>query len=173
VSRRLAVAVVGVVLVIAGAVGACGGDSTPVEAGATTPTSAGPVSSATSASSTTVGSTTPPPATTVAPPTPPARTVALGQDFPVDVGESVTIAGEGLTVTYVEVMADSRCPPDVQCIWAGNATIAVALAKAGEPSATVPLNTMEGPKTAAYSSYTVALLDLAWGPSPTARLRVT
>ena len=168
---------IGVVLVLVGA-GACGGDSTPVETGATTPTSAGPGSATTSASSTTVGSTTvgsttPPPATTVNPPSSPARTVALGQDFPVDVGESVTVAGEGLTVTYVELATDSRCPPDVQCIWAGNATIAVALAKAGEASATIELNTMEGPKSAAFTSYTVDLLDLAWGPSPTARLRVT
>ena len=165
---RLAAAVMGVALVLVGA-GACGGDSTPVETGATTPTSAGPASATPSASSTTVESTTPPPATTAAPPT----TVALGQDFAVDVGESVTVAGEGLTVTYVELVADSRCPPDVQCIWAGNATIAVAMAKAGELAANVQLNTMEGPKSAGYSSYTVALLDLAWGPSPTARLRVT
>ena len=154
-------------LLIVGA-GACGGDSTPVETGASPPRSAGPGSP-----TTTPPVATSPLTTTVASPVPPARTVALGQDFPVAVGESVTVVGEGLTVTYVEVVADSRCPPDVQCIWAGNATIAATLAKAGEPSATLPLNTMEGPKSAAYSSYSVELLDLAGGPSPTARLRVT
>ena len=176
-SRRLASAVMGVVLVIVGA-GACGGDSTPVETGSSTPTSAGPVSATTSVSTTTVGSTAPPatappPETTLAPAVPPGGTVALGQDFLVNLGESVAVTGEGLTVTYAELVADSRCPPDVQCIWAGNATIAVAMAKEGGASATVQLNTMEGPKSAPYSSYTAALLDLAWGPSPTARLLVT
>lgn len=171
VSRRLAAAVVGVVLVTVGA-GACGDDSTPVETQATTSTSAGPVSATTSASAAPAPSTTSP-ATTPPPPVPAGRSVALGQEFPIDVGESVSIAGEGLTVTYVELVTDSRCPPDVQCIWAGNATIGVALAKAGEPPASVQLNTTEGPTSAASSGYTVALLDLAWGPSPTARLRVS
>jgi hypothetical protein len=176
VNRRLASAVVGMALLIVGA-GACGDDSTPVETGATTPTSAGPVSATTSApvtvASTTPPATTPPPPTTDVPPGPAGRTVVLGQAFVVDVGESVIVAGVGLTVTYVELVTDSRCPPDVQCIWAGNATIAVRLSAAGEAPATVPLSTMEGPTSAGYASFTVALVDLAWGPSPTARLRVT
>ena len=60
----------------------------------------------------------------------------------------------------------------MQCIVAGDATIAVTLAKAGSAPATLSLNT-DAPTTGQYLSYTVALVDLGSGASPPATLRVT
>ena len=188
---RLAAIGLALVIVVAGA---CGGDSTPVEAsGPTVPSTGGPTSTGAPGTVPDPTTTTPPaepkptrpPATAppaTAPPetAPPAtdpppqlRTVPLGQDFRIDVGESVGVAGADLTVTYGAVLTDSRCPIGVQCIWAGNATISVALAKPGSPPATVGLNTTEGPTSAPYSGYTVALVQLSRGSSPGATLRVT
>ncbi|MEA2827585.1 MAG: hypothetical protein QOG43_2024 [Actinomycetota bacterium] len=163
--------VTGIALVVV-VTSACGGDSTPVEAGGpTVPLTAAGTS--TSVPDTVPGPTTAPPPATTPPPAPDLRSVPFDQDFPIDVGESVAIAGQGLTVTYVAILGDSRCPIGVQCIWAGNATIAVSLVKAGDPPATVQLNTMEGPTGGGYSSYTVTLVELDRGASPGATLRIT
>jgi hypothetical protein len=45
--------------------------------------------------------------------------VSLGQQFSLSPGQSASIAGEGLSVRFVEVINDSRCPQGVECIWAG------------------------------------------------------
>ena len=54
--------------------------------------------------------------------------VALGQEFPLAVGESAAIKGENLLVTFVEVVEDSRCPTGATCIWEGRATSRVKIA---------------------------------------------
>lgn len=43
------------------------------------------------------------------------------------IGERTTVSGTGLTITFEAVVDDSRCPSDVQCIQAGDATVAVVL----------------------------------------------
>jgi len=118
------------------------------------------------------------PTTTRAPATTPtapsttvgARTVALGETFTIQVGESVSVSGAGLMVTFVSVVEDSRCPAGVQCIQAGNGAISVSMAKAGGAPAGLTLNTTEGPRSATYGTNTVELVQLFRGP--VARLRV-
>lgn len=51
----------------------------------------------------------------------------LGKDFTLRPGESVHLSGTDLTLTFVAVPEDSRCPPTVQCIWAGNARLSFTL----------------------------------------------
>lgn len=41
----------------------------------------------------------------------------------VALGSRVAIAGTGWTIKFVEVVEDSRCPIDVQCIWAGQVVV--------------------------------------------------
>lgn len=38
-----------------------------------------------------------------------------------------TIFSQGLSLTPIQVVADSRCPEDVQCIWAGTVTVKVRI----------------------------------------------
>lgn len=52
--------------------------------------------------------------------------------FAVGFGETVEIASEGITITFVEVTEDSRCPSDVQCVWAGRVTVALVIGKEGQ-----------------------------------------
>jgi hypothetical protein len=52
--------------------------------------------------------------------------VALGKDFTLAPGQSAKLAKEGLTVTFVKVTGDSRCPQDVNCAWAGDATVTIS-----------------------------------------------
>jgi hypothetical protein len=119
----------------------------------------------------------PAPAPAPAPPNPPGipvgRTVALGDVFLMRVGEAVGIQGQNLTVSYTQVMEDSRCPPGVQCIQAGNGKILVTMHKEGSNSAAFELNTTDGPKSGRYLNYTVTLVEMNWETTPTVRFRVS
>lgn len=64
----------------------------------------------------------------------------LGREFTIERGREVEIAGEGLTVRFVSVVSDSRCPKGAECIWEGYARILVRLGKEGEDAASVRLN---------------------------------
>jgi hypothetical protein len=48
-------------------------------------------------------------------------TAPLGQEFTLPAGKTATISGESLSIKFVEVTGDSRCPTGVQCIVAGDA----------------------------------------------------
>ena len=88
------------------------------------------------------------------------------------VGETVSIDGENLSVTYDRLLEDSRCPEDVQCIWAGNGRILVSLTKAGSAPAGLELNTMLEPKSGRYLDYSVSLVDLGREEPPAATVQV-
>jgi hypothetical protein len=45
--------------------------------------------------------------------------VNLDEPFSLGPGESASIAGEDMTLRFVEVLNDSRCPEGAVCIWAG------------------------------------------------------
>lgn len=57
------------------------------------------------------------------------RTPEAGEPFRLAPGEAVE--REGHEVVFVGVVEDSRCPTDVQCVWAGTARIRVTID--GEP----------------------------------------
>ena len=68
-------------------------------------------------------STANPSATCKAGATPHERGVALGQEFAIKFGEQVLLAGGDVRITFAEILEDSRCPSNVQCIWQGNAKL--------------------------------------------------
>ena len=51
----------------------------------------------------------------------------LNKFFRLKVGQSISIPSQEMTVTFAEVTEDSRCPADVQCIQAGQATARIEL----------------------------------------------
>jgi hypothetical protein len=53
--------------------------------------------------------------------------VGLDEEFSLSIGESAKIRGEDFEITFLEVLEDSRCPKDVECIWAGRATSLVKI----------------------------------------------
>lgn len=50
-----------------------------------------------------------------------SKTVA--EEFDLALGETVLIKPESLTISFKDVTEDSRCPLNVQCIWAGRVSI--------------------------------------------------
>lgn len=113
-----------------------------------------------------------PPSTPPTPPLPPAaaaRTLVLG------VGEAATLA-DGSRLTYLRLVNDSRCPPGVQCIWAGDAEIALRWQPARGPVQEARLHTNplpdRGANAATFGPWLVRLENLARGTAPQATLHI-
>jgi len=51
----------------------------------------------------------------------------LGEDFLLPIGQTASITGENLRITFDDVVEDSRCPKNVTCIWEGRVTCVVRL----------------------------------------------
>ena len=75
-------------------------------------------------------------------------------------GEEAT--HENLSITFLGVLDDSRCPIDVECVWAGNARIALALRSLPDGMAErVELNTHDSfPRSVEFEGYNITLADL-------------
>ncbi|MEH3143337.1 MAG: hypothetical protein PGN37_24930 [Mycobacterium kyogaense] len=56
-------------------------------------------------------------------------------------GQQASVAGSAVTVRFDRVLEDSRCPALVDCVWAGQARIALVVESDGTPPQTVELST--------------------------------
>lgn len=95
-----------------------------------------------------------PPATSTPLPTLPPGAIRL------HVGESGVVSG-GMTITFVGVSDDSRCPRDVECFWAGTATVELTFETTD--GVTGPLELVFGglpPTGAEVGGVTVDVIDL-------------
>ena len=75
-----------------------------------------------------------------------------------------------LTVKFVSLVEDSRCPIGTNCIWAGNAKIKVEVSNRGRNKQTFEINTNVGPKGATYNGYQIELV--AFTPVPKENIRI-
>ena len=92
----------------------------------------------------------------------------VGREFKVRAGQVVTLDGGGLRVRFARVASDSRCPADVNCVWAGNAEVSVEVGGGRRRGRrTLTLNTDAGTRGGSesrYGRYTVKLVGLS--PQP-------
>jgi hypothetical protein len=104
-------------------------------------------------------------------------TILLGSTFaPAQAQEKLTIRNGGqavtkngrITVKFLELIEDSRCPEDVNCVWAGIARIKVRLSKNGK-SSDFELNTNQRDKPAIFNGWSVSLTDLKPRQSTTSK----
>jgi hypothetical protein len=90
------------------------------------------------------------------------KAVRLNKEFTLSEGRRVTLKGTNLWITFVAVESDSRCPSDVNCVWAGNAAVQVQV-NSGRRSKTLTLNTGRGaafPSEIEFKGYRVKLVNL-------------
>jgi len=73
---------------------------------------------------------------------------------------------------YLRLVNDSRCAPDVQCIWAGDAEISLRWDPVDGSPQTFALHTGKVPRDQVIGAQRVTLVSLARGIAPAARLRV-
>lgn len=102
-------------------------------------------------------------------PVPP--TSQASQSLKLAIGDHATLA-DGSRLTYVQLINDSRCPPNVQCVWAGNAEIQIRWAPAsGSNGREFSLNTSSmgnKPTFVDVGPYEIRLTDLERGVAPSA-----
>lgn len=68
------------------------------------------------------------------------KTVRLNENFVLRVGQEVSVADQKLSVKFVSVPEDSRCPKGVNCIWAGNVRVQLQVTKTKSKPMKVELN---------------------------------
>jgi hypothetical protein len=83
----------------------------------------------------------------------------VGQDFSLKPGQSIRLGGTRSTITLIGIPEDSRCPVEVQCIWAGNARLDLRLD--GTPFS---LNTTVEPHEAVVQGFRFQLVALTQRP---------
>jgi hypothetical protein len=88
----------------------------------------------------------------------------------IQINKEKRFARSGLRVRFVELIEDSRCPADTNCVWAGNARIKVRIAKNGR-SEDIVLDT-NGTKQYATTAdgYSIKLVGLT--PAPRSNIRI-
>lgn len=90
--------------------------------------------------------------------------------FQLSVGERVAL-GSG-TLRYLRVAGDSRCPPGVQCIWAGDAEVVFEWIATGAQPQAFSLHTGRGERSHAIGKHRLGLESLAHGDNPVATIRL-
>jgi hypothetical protein len=90
----------------------------------------------------------------------PGVLVQTGREFDIAAGQTVEVQGTPMTIRFSGVAEDSRCPVDVQCVWAGNAIVRLAISTSGGATTDATLNTTLDPKSTTTSGYTIRLAGL-------------
>lgn len=75
----------------------------------------------------------------------------------------------GIKIKFVELIDDSRCPTDTNCVWAGNAKIKVRVTKNGR-SKDLELNSNLAPRDVVFAGYSFKLVGLT--PEPRSNIRI-
>ena len=86
--------------------------------------------------------------------------VEAGKVFDIAVGQEAYVQGTPIVVRFRGASDDSRCPLDVQCVWAGNAVIQLGLRQGKGAEADARVNTTLAPKSASVGAYSVRLIGL-------------
>jgi hypothetical protein len=76
----------------------------------------------------------------------------------------------GMRISFIDLIEDSRCPTDTQCIWAGNAKIKIGLSNAGRLPKQFELNTGLKPQSIVFGGYEIKLIKLT--PAPRSNIRI-
>lgn len=81
------------------------------------------------------------------------------QEFELGFGSERQIAESPVKIKFVQVLEDSRCPTDVQCVWQGNAKVRVAVDSAGATTV-ADLNTSLESRSLSAFGYIIELRDV-------------
>jgi hypothetical protein len=94
-----------------------------------------------------------------------SNAVTLDQEFDLGPGQSALVGSEPLKVTFEAVSADSRCAPEVQCVWEGDAVARILAATGAQAPISHELHTNTGFATQVdHGAYRIRLTAVAPGP---------
>jgi hypothetical protein len=88
----------------------------------------------------------------------------------VRVGQSKNADAGRLTINFISVVEDSRCPINARCVWAGNAKIKIAVSKGKAAARTVELNSSLKPDSITIYGYEIKFVDLSPHPGENVKM---
>ena len=83
----------------------------------------------------------------------------VGEEFELAVHQTAQISAENISVTFHEVLEDSRCPVDVTCIWAGLAKVSLQVSVSGQERE-LSLSTSPPDHSTVFENYTFWLIQV-------------
>lgn len=89
-----------------------------------------------------------------------AVVAAPGQAFALPLGQTAAVRGTEVRLTFKDVRTDSRCPVEVQCVWAGEAKIGVVISN-GTPEETRVLSLTPPDNEATVGNLRIRFVGLA------------
>jgi hypothetical protein len=89
----------------------------------------------------------------------------------IGISQEKQIVKNKLNLRFLDMVEDSRCPKDAQCIWAGNAKIKVQISKPGGTPKIFELNTTTAPESIRIEGYEIKLIALTPEPGSNIRIR--
>ncbi len=92
------------------------------------------------------------------------------QEFKLLINKQKIVTKDKLTIKFVSLVEDSRCPTDTNCIWAGNAKINIKVTNKKGASKTLELNTGLEPQIISFAGYEIKLVNLT--PAPATNIRI-
>ncbi|HYN79880.1 MAG TPA: hypothetical protein VES88_00140 [Gemmatimonadaceae bacterium] len=90
--------------------------------------------------------------------------ISLDRDFELRPGQTARLDETAIAVSFMGVPEDSRCPADVQCVWAGNGAVSLVVTDGTGAKSTVILNTTLSPRSATVSGYEIGFTGLKPDP---------
>ena len=88
----------------------------------------------------------------------PQPVARLGDTARVTLGETLEVPDAKLRITFTGVAADSRCSPNVVCVWAGSVRVRLTVTDAAGAPAAVELESNIDPRVARVGDYNIQLL---------------
>lgn len=98
------------------------------------------------------------------------RSAEVGERFDLSVGERARVGGGALTIGFRGVREDSRCATDVQCVWVGDAAVALTVALGDAGPRTLTLHTTLVPRAGSTGHFTITVEGLRPEPVSTRRI---
>lgn len=99
-----------------------------------------------------------------------SATAQTTQQVKVLINKQKVVTKDKLTVKFVSLLEDSRCPTDSNCIWAGNAKIKIQVGKGRAAPKTFEVNTNLDPQAISFAGYEIKLVNLT--PRPASNIRI-
>ena len=94
----------------------------------------------------------------------PAVEAVLSVPFTLPAGRTAVLTAERLSLTFLGVLDDSRCPVDVVCSQAGNATMSILAAQQGRAATTLTLTLNDDPQAVVYEGFGIHAQQLMPDP---------
>lgn len=88
------------------------------------------------------------------------KNINMNKEFTLSAKQKGYLKTGKITIEFISVLEDSRCPVDVDCVWAGSAKIQIKVSKGKAAAEIFELNTNLEPQFIKFQGYKIELTGL-------------